>query len=235
MVLHRHEARPAGSAGGVLGLRELPGVHAGRADVARLAGPDDVVKRSHRLLDRRLVVPAVDLVEVDIVGAQPLEGRVDGGEQVLSREAAVVRARPRREVGLRREHVVVSAREELREQPSGDLLAAAARVHVGGVEERHARLDRVPHDRLRILLRELPGPNGRIAVAHHPEADPRDPEAGRAEAHVLHQSAGRASRCTATAATTRPTPTTSGQVGICASTTIPMTVAVAGSSETISE
>jgi hypothetical protein len=36
-----------------------------------------IVKRFHRLLDRRLRVEAVDLVEVDVVGAEALQRRVD--------------------------------------------------------------------------------------------------------------------------------------------------------------
>ena len=71
VVLHRDEARPAVRVGDALRLRELPRVHAARADVARLAGAHDVVQRLHRLLDRRPVVPAVDLVEVDVVEAEP--------------------------------------------------------------------------------------------------------------------------------------------------------------------
>ena len=94
VVLHGREAGPAAEVGDVLGLRELPGVHARRPDVARLPRPHDVVQRLHRLLDRGVRVPAVDLVEVDVVGAQPPQRRVDRGQDVLAGQAAVVRARP---------------------------------------------------------------------------------------------------------------------------------------------
>ena len=59
-------------------------------------------------------------------------------------------------------------REELVEQPPGDLLARAVRVHVGGVEVRHAGLDRTPHERFRGVLAENPVSLGlAVSVAHH--------------------------------------------------------------------
>src|SRR5206468_6810231 len=61
VVLHRHELRPTALPCDRLRLRELPPVHAARADVARLARADDVAQHLHRLVDRRRRVPAVDL------------------------------------------------------------------------------------------------------------------------------------------------------------------------------
>ena len=92
----------------MLGLGELPGVHAGRPDVAGLPRAHDVVQRLHRLLDRRVRVPAVDLVEVDVVGAQPAQRGVDRGQDVLAGQAAVVRAVRHGVEDLGREHVVVA-------------------------------------------------------------------------------------------------------------------------------
>src|SRR4051794_13245670 len=76
--------------------------------------------------------------------------------------------------------------EQLPEQPARDHLALAAVVDVGRVEEDDAALDRAPHDRLGGLLVERPRALLVAAVAHHPEADPRDAEARPAEVHVLH-------------------------------------------------
>ncbi len=77
MILHRDEPRPAVRVGGVEHRRELPREHARRADVARLARSDDVVERFDRFLDRRAGIKAMNLVEVDVVGAEPLERSVD--------------------------------------------------------------------------------------------------------------------------------------------------------------
>ncbi len=71
------EPRPAVLVGRVQRLRELPGVHRRRADVARLAGLHDVVSASSVSSIGVVVIPAVDLVEVDVVGAEPLQAGVD--------------------------------------------------------------------------------------------------------------------------------------------------------------
>ena len=48
------------------------------------------MQRLARLLDRRVVVPAVDLVEIDVVGAEPAQRPVDAGLDVLAGEPVVV-------------------------------------------------------------------------------------------------------------------------------------------------
>src|SRR5205814_424833 len=146
VVLHGHERGPLVQPRDVARLGELPGVHAGRADVAGFSGAYDVLQRTHRLLDGGVVVPAVDLVQVDVVGTEPAQRVVDGTEDVLARQALVVRAVPGRPVHLGRQHVVVATREQFAEQPPGDLFADAARVRVGCVEECDSLLDGAPDD-----------------------------------------------------------------------------------------
>jgi hypothetical protein len=58
---------------GVLQLGELRGVHGGGAEVADLPGLDDVVEGLHGLVDWSLGIEAVDLVEVDVIGAEPAQ------------------------------------------------------------------------------------------------------------------------------------------------------------------
>src|SRR3954447_5843313 len=182
VVLHGHEAR--GRDG--LRLGELPGEHAARADVSRLACADHVVQRFHRLLDRSPRVPAVDLVEVDVVEAEPLQRGVDRGEHVLARQARAVHPGHRSAVHLRGDDVLLARGEQLLQQAAGDHLALAAVVDVCGVEEDDAALRRPAHDRFRSLFVERPGPLVATAIAHHPEADPRDAQAGPAEVHIVH-------------------------------------------------
>jgi len=57
----------------VLELGELPGVHRRRSDIADLSRLHDVVQRLHRLLDRAVRVETVDLIMVNVVGAEPVE------------------------------------------------------------------------------------------------------------------------------------------------------------------
>jgi hypothetical protein len=73
LILHGHEGRPAVAVGRVLHGGELPGPHRGGAEVADLAGLDEVVQGFHGLLDRGLRVEAVDLVEVDSPVRRPRE------------------------------------------------------------------------------------------------------------------------------------------------------------------
>jgi len=77
-------------------------------------------------------------------------------------------------------------REQRAEQPSGDLLGHAVRVHVGRVEERDPGLDAAPNDRLGRGLIQMPLAFLQAAVAHHAQADPRDLQPRRSESHVLH-------------------------------------------------
>ena len=82
----------------------------------------DLGQRLHRLLERRVPVVAVALVEVDVVGAQPRERRVDLLQHLLAREAAVgVRHRAEE---LRREDVGVA--RAVGERLAEELLRLAA-------------------------------------------------------------------------------------------------------------
>ncbi|MET3721955.1 hypothetical protein ABIB27_003831 [Arthrobacter sp. UYEF21] len=70
MVLRGDEAGPAVQLLLVQRFAELPGGHRGCADIADLAGFDDVVKGFQGLLDRRGGIPPVDLVQIHVVGCQ---------------------------------------------------------------------------------------------------------------------------------------------------------------------
>ncbi len=90
VVLHGDEAGPAVEVGNVEGFGELPGVHGGGSDVADFAGFYDVVEGFESLFDGSLVVPAVDLVEVDVVGAEAAEALVEFEEYLFAGETFAV-------------------------------------------------------------------------------------------------------------------------------------------------
>jgi hypothetical protein len=110
-------------------------------EVLHLAGPHQLGHRADRLLDRHGVVDAVLVVEVDVVDAEPRERRV-------ARRAHVFRCAANAEEGagsradvaeLRGQHHLVAATLD---GASDELLVGERAVHVGGVEEVHAEVER---------------------------------------------------------------------------------------------
>ena len=58
-------------------LHQLPRGQVRAADVADLAGAHEIVERAQRVLDVRQRIEAMDLIEVDVVGAEPPQARFD--------------------------------------------------------------------------------------------------------------------------------------------------------------
>src|SRR5205823_7189797 len=74
VVLGADESREAIGSRDPVGIGDLPGVEVRRADVANLAFGDELVQRGERFFHRRLAVREVQLVEIDPISAQALEG-----------------------------------------------------------------------------------------------------------------------------------------------------------------
>lgn len=91
VVLHADEFRPVVFLGCVLQERELPGPHAGRADVGYFAGADEVVQGLHGFFEGRVRVEAVDLEKVQVGELEAGEGGVDCFEDCGAGEACVLR------------------------------------------------------------------------------------------------------------------------------------------------
>ena len=142
---------------------------------------NEIVHDRARFVERRLLVVAMALVEVDVLEAESAQRRVTLFENVLAREPAAVGPVAHRKKHLRREHVTVA--RELRDRPPDDLLRAPARVDVGRIEERHAESVRALDAGLRRLLfhcptvrkprpktngRDLQPPPPEIPISHRP-------------------------------------------------------------------
>ena len=131
-------------------------VEVGAADLAHLARVDQRLQRAERLLDRHVVVGPVHLVEVDAVRAEPARatprtpGRTDVGMGAVHRP----------ELGGH-DHVVPRRPE----RPTEELLALAAAVDVGRVEERDALVQRGLHHL-----------GGAVRVDPHPEVVAAEPD-----------------------------------------------------------
>src|SRR6202166_1638809 len=91
VILHGNESRPPVAVRKIQRLRELPRVHGRRSDIAHLAGLYYVVQRLERFFDRRLVIPAVDLIQVDVVGSETAQALLEFIKDFLPRKALTIR------------------------------------------------------------------------------------------------------------------------------------------------
>ena len=121
-----------------------------------LALRDQLGHGADGLLDGRVGVDAVLVVEVDVVGAEPLERAFDGEADVL--RAAVERPRAAAGVGdqaeLGGQDGLVAAAFE---RPADELLVGVGPVDLGGVDERDAQVER-PVDGRMDSASSLPAP-----------------------------------------------------------------------------
>ena len=102
------------------GTGQPPGRVVGRADIAHLALPYQVVEGAQGLVQRGLPVVGVRLVEVDVVGLQAGQRGLDGVHDVAAREALVVRPVAHRSAHLRGDHQAVAV-AALLHPPADDL------------------------------------------------------------------------------------------------------------------
>ena len=150
----------------------------GQAEEADLAGLHELGHRADRLLDRRVLVDTVLVVEVDVIDAEPLQAAVATAAHVLGRAPD----RPLRRVGQVAhdaelggdEHAIAMRRQRLPDQ----LLVGVRPVHVGRVEERDAEVDGPVdrRDRLRVVARAV-----EVGHAHAAEPEGGDGNLRRAE------------------------------------------------------
>ncbi len=68
--LQPDERRPTSEVCGDIRLRDFPRGSVGDADVAHLTGTHEILERGQRLFDRRVPVPIVEPVQVDVVRLQ---------------------------------------------------------------------------------------------------------------------------------------------------------------------
>ncbi len=80
------------------------------------------------------------LMQIDVVGAEPPQRRLDAFEEVLARQAAVVDVVRHREERLGGDHHLVA--RDAAQRVAQRLLGGAVRVDVGGVEEIDAEIER---------------------------------------------------------------------------------------------
>ncbi len=126
----------------------------------------------------------MDLVQVDVVGAKPAQAGVDARADGLARQAAAVRAGPHGIEHLGRDDHLV-AHGEVAQRAPDYLLAFAAAVHIGRVEEVDAQVERLADEAAARFLVGAPFACGH-AVAHAAQSQARYLEAGAAQVDIVH-------------------------------------------------
>ena len=124
---------------------------------------DHVVQGLHRLFDGRVAVPAVNLVEIDIIGAKATQRVVDAGHDVFAREAAVVGRAAHGVKDLGSEHHFVAPKPR-RARPLTSSLTPSE--YTSAVEEVDAKFEGAPHEGA-ALLHSAPSASALDAVGHH--------------------------------------------------------------------
>src|SRR5215207_5615886 len=138
-------------------------------------------------LDRGGRIPAVNLIQIDVVRAEPSKARVHLGHDRLARQSCPVRALMHAAMNLRRDHQFI-APAKVPQSPPDDLLAAASRIHVRRVEEVDSTLKRSTDQRPAVLLVQRPrvGATLGITEAHTAEHQSRDLKASASQTPILH-------------------------------------------------
>jgi hypothetical protein len=147
------EARQTVTLGDAQRLDDLPSGPVRDTDVAHVTVAHQLIERTHRLLDGRGGIEAMNLVQIDMLELQPPEARLHALENVVASGPAGVRALAHLAEHLGRDHHVVAWDFQILQRLTGDLFGGAGRVDVGGVDEVDAGIQRLTDQPFRIGLR----------------------------------------------------------------------------------
>ena len=154
-----------------------PGAIVGEAEIANLALSHEVAERAQGFGERRLMILAVEVVDVDVVGAEPAQAVVDGLHHALARQPVVMGCVAGGCAHLGRQHPALALG---RDGLAGDLLRAPLGIAIGGVDEVDAAIAGGGDNPFRAR------PIGRAAEHHRAETEWRDLDPARPELAVLH-------------------------------------------------
>ena len=176
-----HEPLAAATVGDPLRLDDRGSRERGAPQVADLALVHEVRQRAQRVVDVGPRVGTVDLVQVDVVRVEAPEALLALADDPPAGVAAHVRVGAHVAVHLRREHDVVAPSLKCL---GDDRFGLPGRVHVGGVDEVDAGIERrVDHvDRL-VVVGIAPR-----AEHHRPETEWAHRHAGTPERTLFHES-----------------------------------------------
>ena len=151
----------------------------GAPDVPDLSLADEVGERTQRLFEVDLGPRSVDLVQIDVVGAESPEAVLDLFHDPVAGVPLIVDALAHASVDLRRQHDLVPAPGD---RLGDDLFRFTARIDIGRIDEIDPAVQRRLDDPDRIVVvRVAPRPEHHRAEAVGADLDP-----GVAELPVLH-------------------------------------------------
>jgi len=128
----RHVAREAVSVGDGERFHQMPPREIRATDVADFSSAHEIVERVQRLPYRGERIKGMQLKEVDVIGAQPAQRRLDRTGQVIAGRANIVRPFAGLESRLRGdEDGIAPAFDGLAE----DFLRQTVGVDIGGIEQ----------------------------------------------------------------------------------------------------
>ncbi len=144
------------------------------------------MQRGECLFDWRLRVEAVNLVEVNIVCAQPAQAVVNGVHDMFARKPFLVGVVTHGKEHFGCNHQLVARWPKVFQGAPQNLLTGADGIHVRGVKEIDAGFERLFDKRAALFLFQHPLAPLCCAVGHAAQTDARDFYAGRAKVGIFH-------------------------------------------------
>ena len=93
MILHDRELGPALLFSNVLGLLKLPSIHGRCTQIENLSCTDQIIEGCHGFFNRSIIIPAMDVKNVDIIRLQAFEASLHLGKNSLTRQLGRIAAR----------------------------------------------------------------------------------------------------------------------------------------------
>src|SRR5258708_6095920 len=148
-------------------LLELPCEHSRGTDIARLARPHYIIQGFHCFLDRSFVIPAMDLIEINIICPKPLQALVDLAQDRLSRQPGAIRPFTHFPMHFGGDDNLIPLSEVL-QSTSENLLTHPNRVNISRIKEIYPQLKGFLDDWPAVFLIKHPfvNPTCRIPKPH---------------------------------------------------------------------
>jgi hypothetical protein len=128
----------------------------------------------------------MELIEIDVIDAEPLQASVTGTHQMMTRQPGIVRARSHRKPRLgRQQHIAALAPDRL----AHHLLSRSGRILVRGVEHVDTGVERDVDQACRVALVGI-ADEGELPLAaerHGAERNGGNLEAGPAKLAIFHR------------------------------------------------